>query len=72
MRNYNDARINKINGNKIYKNYINYNKGEYSGRNRNFEYDCDWCKNNSGVIVLVDMGIDEYMNINIYERRCIC
>lgn len=34
-RNCNDVRINKINGNKIYENDMNYNKGEYSGRNRN-------------------------------------
>ena len=34
-RNCNDARINKINDNKIYKNDMNYNKGEYSGRDRN-------------------------------------
>ena len=32
----NDARINKINGNKVYKNDMNYNKGEYSSRDRNW------------------------------------
>ena len=38
-RNYNDARINKINDNKIYKNDMNYNKGEYRSRNRNDKMD---------------------------------
>lgn len=52
-RSYNDARINKINGNKIYKNDMNYNKDEYSGRDINFEYDYDCCKNNNNVIILV-------------------
>ena len=34
-RNCNDARINKINGNKIYKNDMNYNKDECSDRDKN-------------------------------------